>query len=224
MWGLSCWIILRGKAQSHWRRHCRIYCHSLHIQCSVYRGATLCSHRASVQNNNQTHIKKNIRKRETTNRPKNRNTLVWNFTLNVLVLFHRGDPADPGRPLVVSRRAASRLHDHQRHAGAEDGSSLFHRSTLPRQPRVPLPEGKSLLWGFNLAVFCLFWKFLRHVSCFALHFLSFPSLFSQGYSLFVILKFLNSYQLCCLTFGLFSFIWSKLAFVLSTCPRNNFTM
>lgn len=156
---LSCWITLKVEAKSHWWRHCRIYCHPLHTQCSVYSGAALCSHRASVQNDNQTHINNKHKKKGTTNRPKNRNTLVRNLTLNVLVLFHRGDPADPGRPLVVSRRAASRLHDHQRHTGAEDGSSLFHRSTLPRQPGVPLPEGKSLLWSFSLAVFCLFWSF-----------------------------------------------------------------
>lgn len=62
---------------------------------------------------------------------------------NVVCLFHRGDPAGPRRPLVVSRRVASGLHDHQWHTGAKDGSSLFHRNALPCQLGVSLPKGKS---------------------------------------------------------------------------------
>lgn len=60
-----------------------------------------------------------------------------------VVLFYRGDPAGPHSPLVVSRWAASGLHDHQWHAGAKDGSSFFHRNALPCQLGVSLPKGKS---------------------------------------------------------------------------------
>ena len=60
----------------------------------------------------------------------------------VVVSYFRGDPADPHRPLVVSRRAAAGLHDHQRLTGAEDGSPIFHRNAVPRQPGVSLPKGK----------------------------------------------------------------------------------
>lgn len=66
------------------------------------------------------------------------------WTIRVLVIFcFRGDPADPHSTLVVSRWTASGVHDHQWLAGAEDGSPLFHRSTVPHQPGISLPKGKS---------------------------------------------------------------------------------
>lgn len=70
----------------------------------------------------------------------------------VFCCFTRGDAADPRGPLVVSGWAALGLHDHQRHAGAKNGSAVFHRHTLSYQPGLSLPKGTPAV--ITCAQFC----------------------------------------------------------------------
>lgn len=94
---------------------------------------------------------------------------------------NRGDPSDPRRPLVVTRRGEAGLPGPQWQPGSKHGSAPFYWHGLPERKALPVPQGslkgpkhpwclqEQSGWDYSIEVFLLLLRILGKSSyCLAL--------------------------------------------------------